>query len=79
MYGTEEILRLRTQCIHRGYAIEFTGIVNFIAEQHEEGKTTSTRSWVTNYMNHAVCPDCQGTRLKKESLWFRIAGENIAV
>ncbi|MBX7201870.1 MAG: excinuclease ABC subunit UvrA [Bacteroidia bacterium] len=79
LYGTEEILKIKNPVYSSGgYAIQFTGIVNFIAEQHEEGKTTSTRSWAENYMNHAVCPDCQGTRLKKESLWFRIAGENIA-
>lgn len=29
-------------------------------------------------MNTVVCPDCNGTRLKKESLYFKIANKNIA-
>ncbi len=36
------------------------------------------RSWVENYMQLATCTSCNGARLKKESLWFKIDKKNIA-
>jgi len=36
------------------------------------------RSWVENYMQLATCTSCNGARLKKESLWFKIDKRNIA-
>jgi excinuclease ABC subunit A len=79
LYGTEEILKIKSPVYAaNGYALQFNGIVNFIAEQHEDGGSDSTKAWAESYMNHVMCPECNGTRLKKESLWFKIAGENIA-
>jgi excinuclease ABC subunit A len=78
LYGTEEILKIKNPGYNSsGYAMRFNGIVNFITEQHEEGASGATRIWAENYMNHVTCGECHGTRLKKESLWFRIGGENI--
>ncbi|MES2777715.1 MAG: excinuclease ABC subunit UvrA [Bacteroidota bacterium] len=36
------------------------------------------REWVETYMTLQICPTCEGTRLKKESLWFKVAEKNIA-
>ncbi|MFM2139200.1 MAG: excinuclease subunit UvrA [Bacteroidota bacterium] len=36
------------------------------------------REWVERYLKLANCQTCNGTRLKKESLWFRVNGRNIA-
>jgi excinuclease ABC subunit A len=33
---------------------------------------------VEQYIQKVSCPDCQGSRLKKESLWFHIHDKNIA-
>ena len=79
LYGTEEILKIKNpQYTHGGYAMQFGGIVNFIAEQHENSNDEGRKNWADEYMNNVVCPECEGARLKKESLWFKIDGKNIA-
>jgi excinuclease ABC subunit A len=78
LYGTDEILKIKNPNYNTsGYAMEFNGIVNFIKEQHEESNSENTKNWALEYMNDVVCPDCEGDRVKKESLWFRIDGKNI--
>ncbi len=56
---------------------KFEGIINFL-EKQSEGGTEKIQSWVKEYMIVRVCPDCNGARLKKESLSFKIDGKNIA-
>jgi excinuclease ABC subunit A len=78
LYGTDEILKIKNPNYNTsGYAMEFNGIVNFIKEQHEESNSGNTKNWALEYMNDVVCPDCEGDRVKKEALWFRIDGKNI--
>ncbi|PZX64717.1 excinuclease ABC subunit A [Hydrotalea sandarakina] len=42
------------------------------------GSTETTREWVEQFMELKTCPTCNGARLKKESLWFKINNKNIA-
>ena len=56
---------------------KFEGIVNFL-EKQSEGGTEKIKSWVKDFMIVRICPDCNGARLKKESLSFKIDGKNIA-
>jgi len=56
---------------------KFEGIVNFLEKQREEG-SESIRKWVEDFTVVKKCPECEGARLKKESLHFRIDGKNIA-
>ena len=78
--GTEEILKIKhPRYNNQGYAIQFEGIVNFISGQHEENQEGNSRThWAAEYMNQVECPECEGTRLKKQALWFKIARKNIA-
>jgi excinuclease ABC subunit A len=80
LFGTEEILKIKNpRYNNQGYAIQFEGIVNFIAGQHEENQDSNLRSnWATEYMNQVECPECAGARLKKQALWFKVAEKNIA-
>ena len=56
---------------------KFEGIINFL-EKQSEGGTENIQRWVKDFMIVRVCPDCDGARLKKESLNFKIDGKNIA-
>ena len=56
---------------------KFEGIIKFLEKQKEEG-SEKTRKWVEDFMSVKTCPDCEGKRLKKESLHFKIDGKNIA-
>ncbi len=54
----------------------FEGIVNFL-QKYQEGSSDKIQDWVSEFTITQTCPDCQGYRLKKEALHFKIDGKNI--
>ena len=80
LYGSDEMLRVRNDYlgVTSTYSLNFEGIVSFINSQHAESVPAGIMKWVSSFMNKIDCPECGGTRLKKESLFFRIGGKNIA-
>ena len=56
---------------------KFEGIINFLQKQKDEG-SEAIRKWVEDFTITRVCPECNGARLKKESLHFKIDDKNIA-
>ncbi len=54
----------------------FEGIINFLTKQ-QEGSSDKLQQWVSEYTTTKVCPDCDGYRLKKEALHFKIAEKHI--
>ncbi len=56
----------------------YEGIVNMLKRWFNNGYSEGLRDWAEGYMQVKPCDTCGGTRLKKESLWFKIAGRNIA-
>ena len=71
-------MKRETLGITSTYKINFEGIINFIESQNNEEASAAIARWAGSFMNHVSCPVCGGTRLKKESQWFRIDGKNIA-
>lgn len=55
----------------------FEGIINFLEKQRDEG-SEAIKKWVEDFTIIRTCPECNGARLKKESLHFRLGGKNIA-
>jgi excinuclease ABC subunit A len=80
LYGTNEVLQIKNDYlgITSTYTVSFDGIVNFIRNQEQETQSAGVKRWASGYMNDKECPECHGTRLKKESLQFRILDKNIA-
>ena len=68
----------KTLGVKRNYKIDYEGISNFIKNQFEESNSTSIRRWAKEYMDKITCPTCKGTRLRQESLNFKIDERNIA-
>lgn len=64
--------------ITKEYKIEFEGISHFIKNQFDESGSTTIRRWAKEFMDEIKCPVCEGSRLKKEALYFKINNENIA-
>ncbi|MDX1543020.1 MAG: excinuclease ABC subunit UvrA, partial [Christiangramia sp.] len=64
--------------ITREYKIDFEGVANFIETTYRNNDSTSLRRWAKEYMDKVVCPDCEGSRLKKEALYFKIYDKNIS-
>lgn len=60
------------------YSIEFEGIINIINKQYQENNSKAVERWASSFMNKVKCPSCNGSRLKKEALYFKIDHKNIA-
>lgn len=63
--------------VARDYKIDFEGISNFIKSQHDESASTTIKRWAKDFMDEIKCPECHGSRLKKEALFFKINKKNI--
>lgn len=59
------------------WSTKFEGIINFLEKQRDEGSDAIKR-WVEDFTVIRTCPECNGARLKKESLHFRLDGKNIS-
>ncbi len=68
----------KTLGVKRNYKIDYEGIANFIKNQFEEADSTSIKRWAKEYTDKIVCPTCNGSRLSKSSLNFKIDKKNIA-
>lgn len=80
LYGTggEKIKLHRTDNWGKGeYYSDFEGIVNNLERRYRDSKSDYARREIEGYMNECCCPDCKGTRLKKEALAVTVGGKNI--
>lgn len=68
----------KTLGVKRTYKIDYEGIANFIKSQFESAESTSIKRWAKEYMDKIKCPTCDGSRLRIESLYFKIEDTNIA-
>jgi excinuclease ABC subunit A len=76
LYGTEELIHVVTDTGE--YNSTFEGIANFISKQADEDDSPAISRWVEGFTNKVKCAQCNGTRLKSEALYFKIADKNIA-
>lgn len=56
----------------------YEGIINMILRWFNETSSEHVRSWAESFMQLSTCPECNGARLKKESLYFKLDNKNIA-
>jgi excinuclease ABC subunit A len=80
LYGGKETLEVDSKDlgVKRNYKIEFEGLANFIEQTYKNNDSTSLQRWAKEFMDNVTCPDCEGSRLRKESLYFRVNEKNIA-
>jgi len=62
----------------RSYKVRFEGIVNNLERRYEETDSESNRERIEGYMAEQPCPDCEGARLRPESLAVTVGGLSIA-
>ena len=80
LYGSNETINVKKEYlgVTSTYSLDFEGIVNFITNQYSDNTSNGIKRWASGFMNRIDCPECNGTRLKKESLNFKFAGKNIS-
>ena len=80
LYGGNEKFTVDSKAlgVSRSYKIDFEGVAKFIESTYENNDSASLKRWAKEYMEKVECPVCEGSRLRKESLYFRVHGKNIA-
>lgn len=78
--GTEERLQIKNESLggSSNYFLSFEGIIKYVTMQHESDTSAAAQKWADQFIRTAVCPECNGQRLNKESLHYFINGKNIA-
>ena len=67
------------ESIPQVYTGSYEGIIPMLKRWFTSSQSTEgLREWVERYTDLALCTTCNGTRLKKESLWFKVNNRNIA-
>ena len=79
MFGTEDEATVPSKKYpgEDYYSFKFEGIVNFLKRQ-QENSTDKIQDWLKDFMVVKTCPECDGARLKKESLFFKMDQKNIS-
>jgi excinuclease ABC subunit A len=79
LYGGNEKFSVvsKVMGITKDYKIDFEGISNFIKNQYDESGSASIKRWAKEFMDEYDCSSCNGTRLRKESLYFKLDDKNI--
>jgi excinuclease ABC subunit A len=80
LYGTTERIQLKNTPLGASlnYLMTYEGLIKYIESQREDNPAKKAQKWANQFVKTITCPECDGMRLKKESLWFKIDGKNIA-
>ncbi len=62
----------------RSYKVRFEGIVNNLQRRYEETDSETNRERIEGYMAEQPCPQCDGARLRPESLAVKVGGISIS-
>ena len=64
--------------ITRDYSIDYDGVIPFLEHQYKEAHTAALKRWAKGFMDEIKCPNCAGSRLRKEASFFKIGDKGIA-
>ncbi|MBL4585615.1 MAG: excinuclease ABC subunit UvrA, partial [Flavobacteriales bacterium] len=79
LYGSSEVFKVKEADSNAtGYSLSFEGIINFISRQNEDGSSKALQKWASSFTQRKTCANCNGARLKKEALHFKLHKKNIA-
>ena len=73
IYGTNERLKIKNKSLgSSNYAVTYEGIVKYISMQQDEDASATAQKWAGQFVTTSICPECNGQRLNKEALHFKI-------
>lgn len=80
LYGTVENIKISKELVHTSsdYFVEFDGVIKYLQTVIDEQDSASSKKWADQFVGTAVCPHCQGLRLNKEALSYRLWDKNIS-
>lgn len=80
LYGSLEKVRIDKELVHTSsdYFMAFDGVVKYLRTVIESDDSASVQKWADQFMAVCRCPECNGRRLNREALSYRIWDKNIA-
>ena len=80
LYGSLEPVKIGKELVHTSsdYFTTFDGVVKYMRSVMENDDTASGQKWADQFLAVCKCPECQGMRLNKESLSYRVWDKNIS-
>ena len=80
LYGTLENVRIDKELVHTSsdFFVAFDGVVKYLKNVLETDDSATAQKWSEQFMTTAICPECNGERLNKEALAYRIWDKNIS-
>lgn len=80
LFGTNERIHLKNSPlgVSMNYMMTYEGVIKYIDLQKDDNPSQKAQKWANQFVRETPCPECNGQRLKKESLYFRIDGKNIS-
>ncbi|MDP2338228.1 MAG: excinuclease ABC subunit UvrA [Bacteroidota bacterium] len=80
LFGTNERIQLKNSPlgVSMNYMMTYEGVIKYIDAQKDDNPSQKAQKWANQFVRETPCPECNGQRLKKESLYFKIDGKNIS-
>ena len=80
LFGTNERIQLKNSPlgVSMNYMMTYEGVIKYIDSQKDDNPSQKAQKWANQFVRETTCPECNGQRLKKESLYFRIDNKNIS-
>ncbi|MBQ4358056.1 MAG: excinuclease ABC subunit UvrA [Paludibacteraceae bacterium] len=80
LYGTTDRLHIKNAALGSGsnYFSSYDGVVKYVRMQQDATASATEQKWASQFVKEGVCPECDGQRLNKEALHYRIWDKNIS-
>lgn len=80
LYGSLENIKISKDLIRTSsdYFVTFEGIIKYLRTVMENDDSTAGQKWADQFLATTTCPECNGMRLKRESLSYKIWDHNIS-
>lgn len=80
LYGSLENIKISKNLVRTSsdYFVTFEGIIKYLRTVMENDDSTAGQKWADQFLATTTCPECNGMRLKRESLSYKIWNRNIS-
>ena len=80
LYGSLENIKISKDLVRTSsdYFVTFEGIIKYLRTVMENDDSTAGQKWADQFLATTTCPECNGMRLKRESLSYKIWDRNIS-
>ena len=80
LYGSLENIKISKDLVRTSsdYFVTFEGIIKYLRTVMENDDSTAGQKWADQFLATTTCPECNGMRLKRESLSYKLWNRNIS-